>query len=238
MSNRRGLEAFYGDRGYARDLTLTTANFDTNGEAAFVSMLAELSPAPVIDLGAGFGRHMAVLRNANLDVFGVDIVFDCCRRSSEFGPVVCAATSELPFRAASFGVAYSYFTSVGFTEDAPGSFLAECARILVPQGFLVLEVARFPSAPRIEVWRERIDCTRTAIGMAIRMRSRWGVSVRTCLITRARLRVALHTLSYTAFASGTLEEAAHEAGFVRRRDLESLAPASSRELLVLQANHA
>jgi SAM-dependent methyltransferase len=101
------------------------------------------APGPVLDLGCGFGRHLAALRERGVDAFGLD-------RSAELlsgiepalrRRVVRGDFRALPFEARRFGAVAMLFSSFGYFEDAENArVLGEVARVLVPGGTLVLDL--------------------------------------------------------------------------------------------------
>jgi len=98
---------------------------------------------PALDLGCGFGRHLAALRERGVDAFGLDRSAELLA-SIEAGlrrRVVRGDFRALPFGARSFGAVAMLFTSFGYFEDTENErVLAEVARVLVPGGELVLDL--------------------------------------------------------------------------------------------------
>lgn len=98
---------------------------------------------PVLDLGCGFGRHLAALRERGVDAFGLDRSVELLA-SIEPGlrpRVVRGDFRTLPFGAHRFGAVVMLFSSFGYFEDAENErVLGEVARVLVPRGELVLDL--------------------------------------------------------------------------------------------------
>jgi SAM-dependent methyltransferase len=97
----------------------------------------------VLDFGAGAGRHVAEVREAGYDAWGVDQQFASHEAGSvetEYLRRVDPPDYRLPFEAASFDFVYS--TSVMEHVLDPGGALAEIARVLRPGG---LSIHVFPA---------------------------------------------------------------------------------------------
>jgi ubiquinone/menaquinone biosynthesis C-methylase UbiE len=112
---------------------------------------AELARCPdggdLLDVACGFGRHAVALAQAGYHVVGVDrshaLLAEARRRAGEgrWPELVQADYRELPFADASFDAAINLFTSLGYFGDEEDTrALAEIARVLRPDGRLVIEI--------------------------------------------------------------------------------------------------
>lgn len=101
-----------------------------------------------LDLCCGFGRHSLALLERGVDVFGVDLSWDLLRRAREMpdgarlaGRLVRGDAQRLPFRTASFATVVNLFSSFGyFGDDGDARMLDEIARVLGPDGLLVMDM--------------------------------------------------------------------------------------------------
>jgi SAM-dependent methyltransferase len=118
---------------------------ETRCEVAALREILGLSQDDVIlDLGCGWGRHMALLRQAGHRVVGLDVSAPLLRRArnaEEGAPLVAADMRALPFSPGSFDVVMNLATSLGlFLDDRDvASTLREARRLLRPGGRLLLE---------------------------------------------------------------------------------------------------
>ena len=101
----------------------------------------------LLDVACGFGRHALALAQAGYHVVGVDrsktLLAEARRRAGEgrWPELVQADYRELPFADASFDAAINLFTSLGyFGDEEDTGALAEIARVLRPDGRLVIEI--------------------------------------------------------------------------------------------------
>ena len=102
----------------------------------------------VLDLGCGFGRHSVALREAGVDVFGLDLSLDLLRSAAGReggvlvrGRLVRGDFRTLPFAASAFDGVAMLFSSFGyFSDEENGAVLREVARLLAPGGTLVLDL--------------------------------------------------------------------------------------------------
>lgn len=97
----------------------------------------------VLDLGCGFGRHLAALRERGLEAFGLDRSLDLLRRvpPSLRGRVARGDFRALPFAPRRFESVLMLFSSFGYFGDAENArVLEEVARALVPGGLAVLDL--------------------------------------------------------------------------------------------------
>ena len=132
---------------------------------ALREILALAQDDRILDLGCGWGRHLAPLAEAGHDITGADLSLDLLRQvpapDGTRAPLAAADMRALPFRDAAFDVVVNLATSLGlFLDDALArSALAEARRVLRPAGRLLLEgmhrddvVAHF--APRVRWFLE------------------------------------------------------------------------------------
>lgn len=99
----------------------------------------------ILDLGCGWGRHLAPLAEAGHVVTGADLSLDLLRQvpvpDTGRPPLVAADMRALPFGDGAFDVVLNLATSLGlFLDDAPAAAaLGEVRRVLHPAGCLLLE---------------------------------------------------------------------------------------------------
>ena len=102
-----------------------------------------------LDLCCGFGRHTLLLREAGVDVFGLDLSADLLAAAGTLpgaerhlaGRLVRGDARELPFARASFASLVNLFSSFGyFGELGDERVLAEVARVLRPGGLAALDL--------------------------------------------------------------------------------------------------
>ncbi len=98
-----------------------------------------------LDLGCGFGRHLAYLNERGITTIGFDLSRDLIEYGQAQWPnlrlvMVQADMRQIPFRAA-FDFVFSFFTSFGyFLDDSENlQVLLEMARVLKPQGGFVID---------------------------------------------------------------------------------------------------
>jgi len=97
----------------------------------------------VLDLGCGFGRHLAVLRERGVDGVGLDRSLALLRRADEClrGRLARGDFRALPYRAHAFAAVVMLFSSFGYFEDDENArVLGELARVLAPGGVAVLDL--------------------------------------------------------------------------------------------------
>ncbi|MBS2026132.1 MAG: class I SAM-dependent methyltransferase [Deltaproteobacteria bacterium] len=97
---------------------------------------------PVVDLGCGFGRHLAALQAQGVRAVGLDRSLLLLREVARLAPEAARVRGDLtrlPLRTGSVGAALCFYSSMflGSLEDAQHA-LHEAARILRPGGRLVL----------------------------------------------------------------------------------------------------
>ena len=159
------------DDDYHRVLAPFHNEADARREAAALRELLGLAQDErVLDLGCGWGRHLALLAEAGHDVVGLDLSVALLRRARAHAharadapglDLVAADMRSVPLADAAFDVVLNLATSLGlFLDDDPAlAALREVHRVLRPGGRLLLEgmhrddvVASF--APRVRWWLE------------------------------------------------------------------------------------
>ena len=122
---------------------------EARAQARFVHGLLGEAPGAVLDVCCGYGRHSLPLSELGRRVVGLDysqFLLDEAARRSQGSPNaprwVRGDMRRLPF-AASFGAVVNLYTSFGFFDDPRDdqAALAEMARVLVPGGRIVIDVA-------------------------------------------------------------------------------------------------
>jgi len=122
---------------------------------------------PVLDLGCGWGRHVAALRESGIEAFGVDGSGPLLRHASRevgaarsLGRLFQAALEQLPLASGCVPWALSMFTSFGYAgPEGDARILREIARVLQPGGSLLLDLpdpdgVRARLIPCSERWHE------------------------------------------------------------------------------------
>ena len=114
-------------------------------QASFVLRALPVTPEwRVLDVGCGAGRHLAWLRRQGIPhCFGLDLSLPLLRDARAAGEAVARADMRrIPFRAGSFDLVTSFFTSFGyfatFEEDVEA--LAQMVSLLKPRGHLFLDL--------------------------------------------------------------------------------------------------
>ncbi len=125
---------------------------------------------PVLDLGCGFGRHLAPLRKAGVPVLGIDwsqdLLLNAGARLKRY--LARGDLRALPARSNSAAGAFMMFNTFGyFAERDNETVLGEVARVLRPGAPLVMDlpnragmreaVAQMPAAMRVEDDAEIIE---------------------------------------------------------------------------------
>ncbi|HET6231183.1 MAG TPA: class I SAM-dependent methyltransferase [Longimicrobiaceae bacterium] len=149
--NQRAAPAAGGDEDWFAewfgDEYLELYGYRDEGEAAravelVVRSAAEKLDTAVLDLACGAGRHLAYLRDAGLNAFGLDLSAPLLRRARQRGlPVVRGDMRELPFATGSLGLVTSFFTSFGYFPDPADDVhvLREVHRVLRPGGAFAVD---------------------------------------------------------------------------------------------------
>jgi SAM-dependent methyltransferase len=102
----------------------------------------------VLDVGAGFGGQMDLLRQYGAEAWGLDAsreqMYYCTLRfADDLAPVLCGVAEALPFRDNSFDAVVCQGSLDHFAT--PDEFIAECARILKPGGHAVIAISNYDS---------------------------------------------------------------------------------------------
>ena len=114
-------------------------------EAAVAMALARapgLAQGPVLDLGCGSGRHLAVLRRSNPQAFGLDLSPELLRGApAGLRPWLLRGDMRaLPLRTASLAGICMWFTPFGYFDEAQNrALLRRLGQLLRPGGVLVLD---------------------------------------------------------------------------------------------------
>jgi SAM-dependent methyltransferase len=104
-------------------------------------------PARILDAGCGVGRYTIPLAMREYEVTGVDISGFAIteldnarmRRNMEMG-LAAADVCHLPFRDSTFDAVVAFGVLQHLLEEERSAVLSEFARVLVPDGTLVIEV--------------------------------------------------------------------------------------------------
>ena len=132
-------------------------------EAAFALAHLPSSPAPLLDLCCGTGRHSIPFSEAGAPPVGLDYsapLLDLARRRDRHTLLVRGDMRALPFRDAAFRAVVNFFTSFGYfrSEAENVAVAAEIERVLRPGGaFLCDTFGRAHVLARL-VPEERRDC--------------------------------------------------------------------------------
>jgi len=107
----------------------------------YAELLQSARCGPLIDVGCGSGRQMAVLSEvcAHSTVIGADLSLEQARRARQTAPsaaVVVPSSTDLPFRQGSF--THTLCAEVLEHQPQPELTLASLRRILAPGGTLVV----------------------------------------------------------------------------------------------------
>ena len=137
------------DHFYAEVYEHTTAPFLSPESPALevktFQQLATLSPrARVVDLGCGWGRHLAPLQKLWPAAIGVDRNPHFIAKALQTGasPVIRADVRALPFRTGSIDAVACFYSSIFFFNEAENlAALAEVARVLKAGGAFMLQTA-------------------------------------------------------------------------------------------------
>ena len=108
-----------------RDVNLLLSNF---GEG--------VRPVPILDIGCGTGRHMALLKEKGLPVFGLDYSMPLLRRAGTVrNRTANGDIRNLPFKPGTFNLITSFFTSFGyFTDDREHALVLDQVSVMLKTG--------------------------------------------------------------------------------------------------------
>jgi demethylmenaquinone methyltransferase/2-methoxy-6-polyprenyl-1,4-benzoquinol methylase len=137
---------------------MLTFRMDVGWRRTAVAALGLEPGARVMDLACGTGDLCRTLRAAGHQPIGVDFSAGMLGAAHTDAPLVRADASRLPFRNARFDAVTCGFALRNFADLA--AVLAECARVLRPQGGIaLLDVGEPTSAPARAVhhfWFRRV----------------------------------------------------------------------------------
>ena len=124
------------------DLYREVFKYLKDGDAEIEAELVrrELSEGPSgrwLDVGCGYGRHLAVLGDS---VVGVDVNLEYLREASKFGDVVQGDAHMLPFRREAFAGAYMLFSTLEMLDD-PAFALLELTGSLKRGARVIIDVS-------------------------------------------------------------------------------------------------
>jgi 2-polyprenyl-3-methyl-5-hydroxy-6-metoxy-1,4-benzoquinol methylase len=112
-------------------------------------------PARVLELASGHGGFVALLRAAGYDAVGLEVspwVVEFARRT--FGvPVLLGPVEEQRLETGSFDIVI--LNDLLEHVPDPAGFLGHCARLLGPEGLLVIQTPRYPSELSHEAMRRQ-----------------------------------------------------------------------------------
>lgn len=136
---------------FDKDYAAIYAHRDDQEAEAAVAMALRLAPqlgsGPVLDLGCGGGRHLAVLRRSNPAAFGLDLSRDLLALAPPgLRPwLLRGDMRHLPVRPASLSGICMWFTPFGYFSDRENRELCRRLRdLLRPGGVLVLDYLNAP----------------------------------------------------------------------------------------------
>ena len=232
------------DAFYAELYEATTAPFVSPAlTAAEVLCFRQLtgmdSRARVLDLGCGWGRHLAALRADGFEAIGLERNGTLAAKASTHGPTVRGDVRALPFASGLFDAVACFYSSIFFFEEAENlDALREVARVLRPGGAFVLQ-----SSNPLYLRRQGVteETHKLADGSAVFERTEFdretGHDLGFRRLTRRDGSAVEGRYSVRHYAPGDLEAMGRRAGFKLDRvcgDLNASAFARhSRELIVL-----
>jgi SAM-dependent methyltransferase len=136
-------------RAFGAHYPLLYRHRDEAEAARCLALLPRLAPLrgeparPILDLGCGDGRHLALLRQVGCAAVGLDLSADLLAFARSRGPggLVRGDMRRLPFARRSFASVLSLFTAFGYfsTVTANQMPIHEVARVLVPGGHWFLD---------------------------------------------------------------------------------------------------
>jgi SAM-dependent methyltransferase len=188
---------FFGDDPYPFDLAQVEKRDGAQGPLRLVNaVLGPQSPQRVLDLGCGYGRHMAALAAAGHHVYGTDRSGGAVARATARHPrgvAVVADNGELPFRDGVFDAAVSLYTSVGYPGVCPRTVFAEAGRVVRPGGHLVVDVADGTQRPL------SVGCEQVPGGVGAWLRYGTRRQIRQRNLTLSRQAIGLYGFAYRRF---------------------------------------
>jgi SAM-dependent methyltransferase len=192
---------FFGDHPYPFDLEQVERRDAADARAPFVSALLGPAPRRVLDLGCGYGRHMAALTRHGHEVHGTDTSRRAVERANQRLPrptAVVADNGRLPFRNGVFDAAVSFYTSLGYAGTSDRAVFREAARVVRPGGHLVVDVANGSRRPFAVGWE------RVPTGVAVWARYGRGAEVRQRNLTLSRRSVGMYGFAYRRYSPDSL----------------------------------
>jgi SAM-dependent methyltransferase len=135
------------DKDYAAIYQHRDAQEAETAVAMALTLAPDLLRGPVLDLGCGSGRHLAVLRRSNPAAFGLDLSRDLLALApGELRPwLLRGDMRRLPVRPGSLAGICMWFTPFGYFSDAENRALCVQLRgLLRPGGVLVLDYLNAP----------------------------------------------------------------------------------------------
>lgn len=139
---------FFGRDPYPYDLGQVEARDGSQRECRMVQKVIGPSSGVLLDLGCGYGRHIAGLARAGHRIVGTDISVECIRRTKERPgkhQAICASNERLPFPENAFDGALSLYSSIGYAGTCTQRILTEAYRVTRPGGWLVIDVSNHPT---------------------------------------------------------------------------------------------
>lgn len=108
---------------------------------AFVEQVAAAGGGPIADLGCGPGRVAGFLRGIGADVRGIDLspgMIAVARRDHPGIPFEVASMADLPFGDGELAGALAWYSIIHVPQEQQDAVFAEFARVVRPEGFLLL----------------------------------------------------------------------------------------------------
>jgi len=206
---------------FDKDYAAIYAHRDEHEAEAAVAMALRLAPqlasGPVLDLGCGGGRHLAVLRRSNPQAFGLDLSHDLLALAAPaLRPwLLRGDMRHLPLRPASLSGICMWFTPFGYFSDQENRALCRRLRdLLRPGGVLLLD---YLNAPFVRAHLVAEDVTRHG---AIQVSSRRSLE-------GDRL---VKRMTLTHLETGRTREALESLRLYEPAEMRALAAASGLEL--------
>jgi SAM-dependent methyltransferase len=232
-------DAFYDELYEATTAPFVSATLTEAEVSCFRRLTGLESGARVLDLGCGWGRHLAALRADGFDAVGLERSARLAGKAGVFGPTVRGDVRALPFRDGRFDAVACFYSSLFFFDEAQNlAALGEVARVLRTGGAFVLQSAnplhlrRLGSATQTHTLPDASTLVEhTAFDRDT------GRDVGSRKLTRPDGRVLEGRFSVRHYAPGELEVLGRKVGLRLDRVCGDLALSafarSSRELIVL-----